>query len=750
MPEAVLDATGLASRAHFCRLQFHALDSAVVEDAMSGAGGLTRTKRMVFLEQNGGVMKKSLLWVLMMILVPQTHLRAQSPVIQAIIDSVRIDSLIFVVKELSGEVPTTINGIPQTILSRHRDQPGNALAEAYIKQKLESYGLAVTVQNYSSTGNNVLATQVGTVFPNKKFVICAHYDDMPEGPIAPGADDNGDAVAAVLEAARIFTRYSFPFTIVYALWDEEEVFPYLIGSTYYATQAAAAGDSILGFVNLEVLGWDSNNDGQCHVQELERVHSVQIRSHMVEINSQYGIGLNIVAFPPMSDSDQAPFWYHGYDAVLFDQNAFTDRNIYYHTTNDRVQYLRQPYYLKMAKLALGTLAFLALQLNFDVVHTPLTTVIPAQAASTSLSIYTGMQIGSGSRAPRMYYRTRTPGDNYGSFSESIGTPTGGRNYDVEFPALPSGTEVQYYLAAQDENSTIIRTSPPGGGGFDPPGSVTPTAFYRFLIGDVTVVWSDEANDMTDWEATGGWSTTTEQYVSPPTSFTDSPGGNYSPSATAILTYRNQIPAQSTLKTFLEFDTRWAMSYGYDYAQVQITTDNGSTWKTPGGHYTYVGRVSPWFSFDTHVYGGVQPTWVHEIMDISDYAHHPFRFRYIMRSDEWYRMDGWYIDNVKISVLDSTTAIETIDQLPAEFSLLQNYPNPFNPSTTIKYELPKSTEVKLSVFDMLGREIAVLVKERRDAGVHEAKFDALGLATGVYFYRMQAGDFVQSRKLMMVK
>ena len=82
--------------------------------------------------------------------------------------------------------------------------------------------------------------------------------------------------------------------------------------------------------------------------------------------------------------------------------------------------------------------------------------------------------------------------------------------------------------------------------------------------------------------------------------------------------------------------------------------------------------------------------------------------------------------------------------------LWNYPNPFNPSTTIKYELPKNSEVRLSVYDMLGREVSVLVNERSDAGVHEVKFDGSTLATGVYFYRLQAGDFVQSKKLVLLK
>jgi len=85
-----------------------------------------------------------------------------------------------------------------------------------------------------------------------------------------------------------------------------------------------------------------------------------------------------------------------------------------------------------------------------------------------------------------------------------------------------------------------------------------------------------------------------------------------------------------------------------------------------------------------------------------------------------------------------------------FGLAQNYPNPFNPSTTIKYELPKSSMVKLSVYDLLGSEVSVLVNERRDAGIHEVKFDGSNLASGVYLYRLQAGNFVQTRMCLLLK
>ncbi|MRR37883.1 T9SS type A sorting domain-containing protein [bacterium] len=101
--------------------------------------------------------------------------------------------------------------------------------------------------------------------------------------------------------------------------------------------------------------------------------------------------------------------------------------------------------------------------------------------------------------------------------------------------------------------------------------------------------------------------------------------------------------------------------------------------------------------------------------------------------------------------DAVTGVEEDDTpLPKAVVLDQNYPNPFNPSTTITYALPTSSDVRLSVFDMLGREVSVLVNERRDAGVHEVAFDGSGLSSGVYLYRLQAGGFVRTRKLVLLQ
>jgi hypothetical protein len=88
--------------------------------------------------------------------------------------------------------------------------------------------------------------------------------------------------------------------------------------------------------------------------------------------------------------------------------------------------------------------------------------------------------------------------------------------------------------------------------------------------------------------------------------------------------------------------------------------------------------------------------------------------------------------------------------PDKFSLSQNYPNPFNPSTKIKFQLPKSAFVTLKVFDLLGKLVATLVNENKEAGYFELNFDASHLASGVYFYKIEAGDFTDVKKMALVK
>jgi hypothetical protein len=98
----------------------------------------------------------------------------------------------------------------------------------------------------------------------------------------------------------------------------------------------------------------------------------------------------------------------------------------------------------------------------------------------------------------------------------------------------------------------------------------------------------------------------------------------------------------------------------------------------------------------------------------------------------------------------STNIERASAAPLDFSLTQNYPNPFNPSTTIEFNIPAAGAVSLAVFDMLGRRVATLVNEQLQPGRYRTTWDATGLPSGVYLYRLQAGGFVQTRKLLLAK
>lgn len=88
--------------------------------------------------------------------------------------------------------------------------------------------------------------------------------------------------------------------------------------------------------------------------------------------------------------------------------------------------------------------------------------------------------------------------------------------------------------------------------------------------------------------------------------------------------------------------------------------------------------------------------------------------------------------------------------PKEITLSQNYPNPFNPSTNIQFSLPQNSTVALHVYNLLGQRVQTLVDGQITAGIHNISFDASQLSSGIYFYRIEAGGFVQTKRMMLIK
>lgn len=102
------------------------------------------------------------------------------------------------------------------------------------------------------------------------------------------------------------------------------------------------------------------------------------------------------------------------------------------------------------------------------------------------------------------------------------------------------------------------------------------------------------------------------------------------------------------------------------------------------------------------------------------------------------------------IINITTPHEDKGELPTRFSLEQNYPNPFNPKTTIQYSLPEASNVKIELFNLIGQQIAILINSTQKAGQHSFDFDASHLSSGVYFYRLTAGDYIETRSMTLVK
>ena len=117
---------------------------------------------------------------------------------------------------------------------------------------------------------------------------------------------------------------------------------------------------------------------------------------------------------------------------------------------------------------------------------------------------------------------------------------------------------------------------------------------------------------------------------------------------------------------------------------------------------------------------------------------------------WTRIDNNY-PSLWTAIVDSVTTVDNSYQgALSKFELYQNYPNPFNPATTIKYQIPELSFVTLKVYDVLGNEIATLVNEEKSTGNYEVEFDGTGLSSGNYFYQLKADNFVETKRMVLLK
>ncbi len=214
------------------------------------------------------------------------------------------------------------------------------------------------------------------------------------------------------------------------------------------------------------------------------------------------------------------------------------------------------------------------------------------------------------------------------------------------------------------------------------------------------------------------------------------GGNYQPNAnTRLISPKITLTAQPNQNPLLCF-WQWFRinetgSWGPDNGYLQISVNNGP-WETIGNSFS-----------------GLSPNWTQFCVDLSAYIDSTIQLGFYLVSNGHAEDNGWYIDDVSINGI--ITGIDGADpEIPVKFLLSQNYPNPFNPSTTIRFSLPRAAQVRLTVFNVLGQQVTELLNERKPAGEHTVTFDGRNLSSGVYYYRIEAEEFREVKKMVLVR
>lgn len=264
----------------------------------------------------------------------ETDIGVNKSSIDTIINRVTANSVGIFLKEISGDVETQIGNTSYRIETRYSGTGSNIKARQYIYDKFSSYGLTASYENYSASGTNVIGKKTGLRYPNQYYVVCCHFDDVPSYPgstVAPGADDNGSGVAGVLESARILSEYDLDYTVLFIAFDEEEID--ILGSEAYAKNASNRGDSILGVINLDMIAYDSNNDGKFEVIS-DSGSDAFATDYVSAVRSYTRLLIPIKSIVTTGESDQISFWKRQWKAFhIFEDDA--DRNPNMHTTDDK-------------------------------------------------------------------------------------------------------------------------------------------------------------------------------------------------------------------------------------------------------------------------------------------------------------------------------------------------------------------------------------------------------------------------------
>jgi len=284
-----------------------------------------------------------------------------NPLIQTMVDSVSETEIYDTILNLQDD--ETIPGWDAE-RTRYTYAPELTIERDYIRDRMQAQGLDVRYHNFTLGGtslDNIEGTLEGWG-PGSDiiYIACAHYDSISNDAYntAPGADDNASGVAAVLEAARVLSRYRYRHTLRFVTFPAEE--QGLYGSYYYVAEARSTGTDIDGAINLDMIAWDSDENDVMEIHAGYATESQALGTAFLNANTTYGVSLapEYITSGSTYSSDHARFWGQGYPAILVIED-FQDFNDHYHKTSDTLDKLDLPYATKFVQSTVATLAELA-------------------------------------------------------------------------------------------------------------------------------------------------------------------------------------------------------------------------------------------------------------------------------------------------------------------------------------------------------------------------------------------------------
>ena len=324
----------------------------------------------------------------------------------------------------------------------------------WVQTQFESFGLTTFQQTFpmsSYSCQNVIAEKPGLVDATKIYIICGHLDSTsPQTQTnAPGADDNASGSAAVLEAARIFTDYDFNYTIRFICFGGEE--QGLWGSDYYAGQAAAASEDIIGVMNLDMIYYGPTGHEVLWVPYNTQSHPLALAMEAISDTYVPELTVDIEYSPGTTYSDHSSFWNEGYAALLgIEEEVFS--NPYYHQTSDILaNYMMYfPFGTNCTKAALATVAYLAVPIGPTVIESgssgigpsgPMNLTVNPNPVLGSASLYLDREMPAGAAITIFDITGRRVADF------DITSPvSAGSALVIEMEGLPHGT---YMVRASD-------------------------------------------------------------------------------------------------------------------------------------------------------------------------------------------------------------------------------------------------------------------------------------------------------------